>query len=34
MEHGSDINTNYYRCYWYSDQRINKRTIGLGKKKD
>ena len=33
MEHESDGNTNCNRCTWYSHQRINKGTGGLGNKR-
>ena len=33
MEHESDVYTNYNWCSWYSHQRINKGTGGLGNKR-
>ena len=33
MEHESDNYTNRNWCFWYSHQRINKGTGGLGKKR-
>ena len=30
MEHKGDVNTNYYWCSWYSHQKVNKETGGLG----
>ena len=33
VEHESDNYTNRDWCFWYSHQRITKRTEGLGKKR-
>ena len=33
VEHESDIYTNYNWCSWYSHQRINKRTRGIGNRR-
>ena len=33
MEHESDVYTNYDWCSWYSHQRINKGSGGLGIKR-
>ena len=33
VQHESDVYTNYNWCSWYSHQRINKGTGGLGNKK-
>ena len=33
VEHERDVYTNYNWCFWYSQQRINKGTGGLGNKR-
>ena len=33
VEHDSDVYTNYNCCSWYSHQRIDKGTGGLGNKR-